>query len=49
MEERKYPATRARVDQLIKEGWSIVGRFPLLLARGSSKLEVRSNGIIVAG
>ncbi len=49
MEERKHHATRARVEQLISEGWSIIGREPLLLARGSAKLEVRSNGIIVQG
>lgn len=45
---RKYHATRARVDQLVSEGWSIVGRAPLLLERGPRRLEVRSNGIIVA-
>ena len=49
MEERKHHATRARVDQLISEGWSIIGRAPLTLARGSARLEVRSNGIIVQG
>lgn len=47
--ERKHTATRSRVEELLRDGWSIVGRFPLLLARGSAKLEVRSNGIIVAG
>lgn len=49
VEERKLLATRDRINELIQEGWSIVGRMPLLLARGSAKLEVRSNGIIVAG
>lgn len=48
-DERKLNDTRARVDQLLAEGWSIVGRDPLTLQRGRTKLCVRSNGIIVSG
>lgn len=47
IEERELHATRERVDQLLAEGWSIVGRDPLIMQRGSRKLEVRRNGIIV--
>lgn len=46
---RKHHATRERVEELLDQGWSIVGREPLLLQRGQAKLEVRSNGIIVSG
>lgn len=48
-DERTLNATRDRVEQLLANGWSIVGREPLTLQRGSAKLVVRSNGIIVSG
>lgn len=46
--QRKHHSTRARVDQLVAEGWEIIGREPLILQRGRAKLEVRKNGIIVS-
>ena len=46
---RKLTHTRIRIDQLLTEGWSIVGRDPVLLQRCCQKLEVRSNGIIITG
>lgn len=46
---RKHHATRARVEELLAQGWSIAGREPLRLARGRAALEVRANGVIVAG
>lgn len=49
VEERTKHDTRARVEQLLTEGWSIVGRDPLVLQRGRQRLEVRRNGIIVSG
>ena len=46
---RKHHATRAGVEELLAQGWSIAGREPLWLARGRAAVEVRGNGIIVAG
>lgn len=46
-DERALRDTRVRVDQLLAEGWSIIGREPLILQRGPAKMEVRKNGIIV--
>lgn len=46
--ERKLHNTRARVDELIAEGWTIVARNPVILQRGTRKLEIRPNGILVS-
>ena len=48
IEERSLHNTRSRVDQLLTEGWDIVSRAPLILKRGSAKVEVRKNGIIIS-
>lgn len=47
--QRKHHSTRERVEELLKEGWSIVGRDPVILQRGRAKLQVKSNGLIIAG
>lgn len=47
VDERKYHATRDRVNELESLGWSITGRDPLVLERAGNRLEVRPNGIII--
>lgn len=48
-ERREKEATRARIQQLLDEGWEIDSRFPLKLVRGNGSAEVRPNGSIVYG
>lgn len=45
---RKLNDLRARINELVANGWSIVGRDPVLLQRGRAKLEVR-NGMLING
>jgi hypothetical protein len=45
--QRKYHALRARIDGLIKnDGWSITGREPVRLERGSRVLVVNMGSLV---
>ena len=46
MDSRKYHDLRARIDDLITQGWSITGRDPLRLERGPRALIVRGRALI---
>ena len=48
MEERKFHYTRAKVDELLATGWSLIGRDPVMLQFGESRMVVRPNGCLVA-
>lgn len=43
---RTNTAMRARIDQMVKEGWSIAGRDPVRLERGVVILQVRGRALI---
>jgi hypothetical protein len=49
MKERKLTATRARIDELMAEGWAIAGRSPLCLRRANGTATVMPSGIISYG
>ena len=46
MDSRQLADMRARVDQLLIEGWSIAGREPLRLQRGRSVKVARGRALI---
>lgn len=48
MEERKFHYTRKRVDEMLSDGWSLVGRDPVMLRRGEQQMIVNTNGCLVA-
>ena len=43
---RRLEATRARLDQMLLQGWVITGRAPITLARGLAIATVMPNGVI---
>ena len=46
MDSRKYHDLRARIDDLIAQGWSITGRDPVRLERAPRVLIVRGRALI---
>lgn len=46
MDSRKYHDLRARIDDLITQGWSITGRDPIRLERAPRALIVRGRALI---
>lgn len=48
-DSRKHHATRARIHQLLDEGWSITGRDPVVLERPPRKMRVLANGALIDG
>lgn len=47
-DRRQYHAVRVRVDELLAQGWSIIGREPTVLQRARSTLQIRK-GMIING
>jgi hypothetical protein len=46
-EQRELHGLRAHIQHLLKHGWAIVSREPLLLRRGGERLRVH-NGMLVS-
>ena len=46
MDSRQYHDLRARIDDLITQGWSITGRDPIRLERATRALIVRGMALI---
>ena len=46
MDSRKYHGLRARIDDLIADGWSITGRDPIRLERAPRVLIVQGRALI---
>lgn len=46
MDSRKLTEMRARVTQIVAEGWSIAGRDPLRLQRGRAVKVARGRALI---
>ncbi|QLC73382.1 hypothetical protein LPB260_21850 [Pseudomonas sp. LPB0260] len=46
-EQRKLPALRAHIDQLLGKGWVIAGRNPLALRKGR-KSWVVNHGMLIS-
>lgn len=48
MDARKYNALRAHIDMMIRLGWSISGRDPVRLERGS-RISIVRDGMLING
>lgn len=46
MDARKHNALRACIDKLVQQGWSISGRDPVRLERGS-RISIVRNGKLI--
>lgn len=47
-EQRKLTGLRAHVEELLREGWQITAREPLVLRRGAERLHYRLGMLVTA-